>query len=55
MEGRQPEEAAGLAGVTFSADNSGELPPVNVDQHGESGAPTVATSEEIFEGCTDHI
>ena len=30
-EGRQPEEAAGLAGVTFSADNSGELPPVHTE------------------------
>ena len=53
--GRQPEEAGGLAGVTFSADNSGELLPVNVGQHGESGTPTVVASEEIFEGCTGRI
>ena len=53
--GHQAEEVTGLAGVTFSADNSGELPPVNVDQQGESGSPTVTVSEEIFEGFTGRI
>ena len=54
-KGRQPEEAAGLAGVTFFADNNGELPPVHTDQHGESGTPAVGAGEEIFEGCTGRL
>ena len=30
--GSQAEETTGLAGVTFSTGNSGELPPVNIKQ-----------------------
>ena len=48
-------EATGLAGVTFSADHSGDLPPVQVQEQGCAGAQTGATSEGIYEGCTGQI
>ena len=49
------EEATGLAGFTFSTDNSGELLPVNVEQRDGAGVPAVQASEEIYEGCIGHI